>query len=179
MTRRPLFAVTVPLALVLSACSDEPVDEAPQPPANEATAEPAPAASASAASAFPAGEWDMVSSGEGDGLFFAAREGEPGLVHIFCPAEGALLVNVNSFRPVGSEERLSFGSGGAVLTLVADPAGDSLRGGVSGEGPVPGELRAALTGVEGVSVNYGGQSLGPLPPVPAQVAQDFDTGCND
>ena len=68
---------------------------------------------------FPTGEWDMVSSGEGDGLFFGVTEGEPGAVHVFCPSGGGLLVNVNSFRPIGSEERMTFGSGGTVVTLVA------------------------------------------------------------
>lgn len=121
----------------------------------------------------------MVSSGEGDGLFFGATEGEPAVVHMFCPREGGLLVNVNAFRPVGSEERMTFGSGGTVVTLVADSAGDANRGGVSGEGAVPDELRAILTGASGVSVNYGAQNAGPLPPVPATVADDFAAGCAD
>lgn len=121
----------------------------------------------------------MVSSGEGDGLFFAEREGEPGRVHIFCSSDGGFLVNVASFRPVGSEERMSFGSGGTVVTLVADTAGDALRGGVSGEGPVPASLAAILTGSEGVAINYGYQDLGPLPSVPQGAARDFVAGCND
>ena len=121
----------------------------------------------------------MVSSGEGDGLFFEATQGERPLVHLFCPAGGGLLVNVAGFRPVGSEDRMSFGSGASVVTLVADPAGDTLRGGVSGTGPVPAALRALLTGAPGVAVNYGSQNAGPLPAVPAGLARDFVAGCTD
>jgi hypothetical protein len=128
---------------------------------------------------FPSGRWEMTSSGEGDGLFFGVTEGEPGRVHVFCPAGGGMLVNINAFRPIGSEERMSFGSGGEVVTLVADPAGDGLRGGVSGEGPVPAALLAILTGKEGVAVNYGAQDIGPLPPVAAETARAFVTGCSD
>ena len=121
----------------------------------------------------------MTSSGEGDGLFFGASEGEAARVHLFCPSAGGLLVNVNAFRPVGSEERMTFGSGGEAVTLVADSAGDTLRGGVSGQGPVPGTLRALLTGAEGLAVSYGAQTSGLLPPVPAAIARNFVTGCTD
>ncbi|MGX7896930.1 hypothetical protein [Tsuneonella sp. HG222] len=121
----------------------------------------------------------MTSSGEGDGLFFGATEGEPPSMHLFCPREGGLLVNVNSFRPVGSEERMTLGSGGTVVTLVADPAGDALRGGVSGTGPVPTDLAAILTGADGVAVNYGAQNLGVLPSVPRNLADNFVAGCTD
>ena len=121
----------------------------------------------------------MTSSSEGDGLFFGATEGEPGRVHIFCPSGGGMLVNVGAFRPVASEERMNFGSGADVVTLVADPSGDDLRGGVSGEGEVPANLDALLTGAEGVAVNYGSQDMGPLPPVPQAKARDFAAGCSD
>lgn len=121
----------------------------------------------------------MVSSGEGDGLFFGVIEGEAGALHIFCPREGGIIVNVNAFKPVGSEERLSIGSGETVVALVADPAGDMLRGGVSGAGPVPGELLALLSGREGVGASYGSQTVGPLPSVPQDTARAFVGGCTD
>lgn len=121
----------------------------------------------------------MVSSGEGDGLFLGAAEGEPARVHMFCPAGGGLLVNVNALRAIASEERMTLGSGADVVTLVADPAGDINRGGVSAEGPVPASLVAMLTGRAGLSVNYGAQNVGPLPPVPLATARRFVAGCTD
>lgn len=182
---RTLFAPATLLAtLALAACG------APTPEEGEAvtldppavTPSPTPAASAPTPAPVP-GKWDMVSSGEGDGLFFGVAEGEPGKVHLFCPngvaADAGLVVNVNAFKPVGSEERMSFGSGGTVVTLVADPSGDAQRGGVSGTGPVPGELRAILTGGAGVAVNYGAQNVGPLPAVPVDLAEAFVGGCRD
>ncbi|WP_370031444.1 hypothetical protein [Qipengyuania mesophila] len=173
--------------LLLAACTPEAGDQAstdePMLPnaadSATATSHPAPMPHTDAGKTFPSGRWEMTSSGEGDGLFFGVTEGEPGRVHIFCPAGGGMLVNVNAFRPIGSEERMSFGSGGEVVTLVADPAGDGLRGGVSGEGPVPPSLLANLTGSEGVGVNYGAQDIGPLPPIPAETARAFITGCTD
>ena len=165
----------------LAACSSEPA--APGQEGSGIAASPAAgspsAATLSPGTPTPPGKWQTTSSGEGDGLFFGASEGEAGLVHVFCPADGGLLVNVNRFTPVGSEERMSFGSGGTVVALVADPAGDSLRGGVSGEGPVPAELAAIVGGAEGIGVNYGAQNLGPLPPVPPQTAEAFVAGCFD
>ncbi|MFW2348875.1 hypothetical protein [Qipengyuania sp.] len=179
--------LSVPAMLLLAACDPAPADQAPadeptHPNAADSltpTSHPAPMPHTDAGKTFPSGRWDMTSSGEGDGLFFGVTEGEPGRVHIFCPAGGGMLVNVNAFRPIGSEERMSFGSGGEVVTLVADPAGDGLRGGVSGEGPVPDALLAILTGSEGVAVNYGAQDIGPLPPVAADTARAFVTGCTD
>ena len=132
-----------------------------------------------AGTTFPSGTWQTVSSGEGDGLFFQVTEGDPARVHMFCASDGGLLVNVGAFRPIGSEERMTFGSGATVVTLVADPSGDTLRGGVSGEGPVPSELGAILTGDTGLSVNYGSQNVGPLPPVSTEMTRDFVAGCSD
>lgn len=186
MTQPSLF-LAAPVMLLLAACSPEAAEQAsadePTLPSGAhsatPTSQPAPMPRTDAGKTFPSGRWEMTSSGEGDGLFFGVTEGEPGRVHIFCPAGGGLLVNVNAFRPIGSEERMSFGSGGEVVTLVADPAGDGLRGGVSGEGPVPAALLAMLTGSEGVAVNYEAQDIGPLPPVPADTARAFITGCTD
>ncbi|HEX2794595.1 MAG TPA: hypothetical protein VHN58_09225 [Croceicoccus sp.] len=183
MTRHPA-ALALFATLALAACgapapdSDDPIT----PDAPSATLSPSPIASASTPAPI-AGKWDMVSSGEGDGLFFAVVEGERAKVHLFCPngaaAGEALLVNVNAFKPVGSEERMSLGSGDTVLTLVADPSGDAQRGGVSGIGAFPSELRAILTGGAGVVVNYGNQNVGPFPAVPSEMANAFVGGCGD
>jgi hypothetical protein len=121
--------------------------------------------------------WESAASGEGAGLFLEGAGGRRELT-LFCPAgSGDLLVNVPAFRPVGSEERMSFGSGGTVVALVADPSGDSGRGGVSGRGPVPAELERILAGKDGLSINYGAQNSGPHPAPPAALATAFLAGC--
>ena len=119
--------------------------------------------------------WDLQSSGEGVALALLSGSGSTAM-RLFCPAaRNQLLVNVPSFRPIGSEERLSFGSGGEVVALVADPRGDAQRGGVSGSGAVPGNLAALVSGP--VSASYGAQSSGPHPVPPGQLARAFLRAC--
>ena len=162
-----LLAVT----LILAACGDE----AAQAPASDPASTVSPT-SDDAAPDQAAGAWDLQSSGEGTALVFPAS-GDTAL-RLFCPAGGeTILVNVPAFRPVGSEERMTFGSGGTAHTLVADTRGDTLRGGVSGTGAVPGDLAALLGGP--VAVNYGAQDAGPYPAPPAGLVRSFVTACND
>lgn len=119
--------------------------------------------------------WDLASSGEGSALVLAPASG-PAAVRLFCPARGKnLLVNVPAFRPIGSEERLSFGSGGSVVALVADTRGDAARGGVSGTGAVPAELAGLLNGP--VAASYGAQTSGPHPPPPPALVRGFAAAC--
>ena len=119
--------------------------------------------------------WDIQSSGEGVALALQSGSGSTAM-RLFCPtARNELLVNVPSFKPIGSEERLSFGSGGEVAALVADPSGDAQRGGVSGSGAVPGNLAALVSGP--VSASYGAQSSGPHPPPPGELARAFVRAC--
>ena len=99
-------------------------------------------------------------------------------IRLFCPAGAArLLVNIPGFRAVGSEERLSFGSGGAVVALVADTRGDRQRGGVSAAGAVPAELATLIAGP--VSVTYGAQASGPHPAPAPELARAFVGACRD
>ena len=102
--------------------------------ARAAEAGEAPSAPAKAApAAKPAERWDLQSSGEGVALALPAAPSGTA-IRLFCPAgENRLLVNVPAFRPIGSEERLSFGSGGAVAALVADPARRSAAGAAAAE----------------------------------------------
>lgn len=119
--------------------------------------------------------WDLVQDGEGAVLSFAGATGEPKL-RLFCPAGGdRLVVNVASFQPIASEERLSFGQGGEVVALVADPSGDRLRGGVTAEAPTPSNLLALLSGQ--VSASYGAQESGPHPTPPAALVNPFVEAC--
>ncbi|HEX8381504.1 MAG TPA: hypothetical protein VF619_13265 [Allosphingosinicella sp.] len=141
---------------------------------SEAPAAPSPAAKVDAESAAPG--WDLQSSGEGVALVLAGPD--RAAIRLFCPAGGKrLLVNVPGFRPVGSEERLSFGSGSEVAALVADSRGDRQRGGVSGTGAVPEDLAALVGG--SVSASYGAQSSGPHPAPPRALANAFVSACRE
>ena len=121
--------------------------------------------------------WDLQASGEGAALVLLSAAGGPDL-RIFCPSgANSLLVNVPGFRPIGSEERLSFGGGGEVVALVADPRGDPQRGGVSGTGDVPRNLAALLAGR--VSASYGAQNSGPHPAPPPDLSRAFVRACHE
>lgn len=138
---------------------------------NGGDAAPSPDPAVAAPSA-PAAAWQLQEEGGGTALVLGGASG----LRLFCPAGGKqLLVNVPGFRAIGSEERLSFGSGGTVLALVADTKGDTQRGGVSGTGAVPAELAALLAGP--VSASYGAQTSGPHPAPPAKLAQAFLAAC--
>jgi uncharacterized membrane protein len=140
------------------------------PASNEAAPGPPPAKKDPAAA-----RWDLQSSGEGVALVLLSASGGTTL-RLYCPAGGKrLLVNVPAFRPIGSEERLSFGGGGEVVALVADTRGDRQRGGVTGTGAVPAGLAGLLEGP--VSASYGAQSSGPSSPPPSELARAFVAAC--
>jgi uncharacterized membrane protein len=143
-------------------------------PAADPSAAPAPAAKPAPAAA---ASWALESSGEGTSLVLSAAKGTPA-IRLFCPAgEGRMLVNVPAFKAVGSEERLSFGSGGNVAALVADTRGDRSRGGVSGWGAVPSDLPALLSGPP--SATYGAQTSGPHPALPEEQRRRFVAACRE
>ncbi|WP_114954034.1 hypothetical protein [Sphingosinicella terrae] len=121
--------------------------------------------------------WEAAAGSDGATLYLPAPDGGRA-VTFFCPrGSGDLLVNVTEFHPVESEERMSVGSGGTVVVLVADTAGDGERGGVSGRSVVPAELEAILGGGEGIAINYGAQNSGPHPRPPAALGRRFAAGC--
>jgi uncharacterized membrane protein len=169
-----------PLVLLLSACGGS--RDAPAPEAETAAGNAAAVAAAAPAVASPKAQpkaagagWDLQASGEGSALALLSASGATA-IRLFCPAGGkTLLVNVPGFRPVGSEERLSVGSGGAVVALVADTRGDRLRGGVSGSGAVPSDLARLIVGP--VSASYGAQVSGPHPAPPPELARAFLSAC--
>lgn len=120
-------------------------------------------------------QWDLQSSGEGAALVLVESAGTTSL-RMFCPAgAGTLQVNVPGFDPIGSEERMSFGQGGEVDALVADPNGDTTRGGVTGAGPVPTNLTTLLSG--GVTASYGAQISGPHAQPRADLVAAFVGAC--
>lgn len=134
------------------------------------------AANAGVAAAAPTtSHWDLQSSGEGVALALLSGSGNAAM-RLFCPAgKSELLVNVPSFNQIGSEERLSFGSGGEVVALVADPRGDAGRGGVTGTGPVPDDLADLLAGP--ISASYGAQTSGPHLAPPPGLTRAFVGAC--
>ena len=137
----------------------------------------APAAPVKAVPPAGAAGWDLQSSGEGVALALSPATG-PASIRLFCPAgQNRLLVNVPGFRPIGSEERLSFGSGGDAVALVADTRGDRQRGGVSGTGEVPGSLKTLVRG--SISASYGAQRSGPHPAPPQALASAFVAACGE
>jgi len=168
------FPALLPLAL-LAACNSQSSDKAdPAADDSSSAATPAPSQSDDTPPAAQPAAWDLAASGEGTALVFPAS-GDPA-IRLFCPARsGEILVNIPAFRPIGSEERLSFGSGSAVHALVADTRGDRQRGGVSGTGAVPAGLGALIGGP--VSVNYGAQNSGPHPAPPPDLTRAFIAAC--
>ena len=166
---------SLPIALallLLAACGTRDGAQRPAPVENEA------AATATKATApGPAARWDLQSSGEGVALVLMTQP-DRAVIRFFCPAgQDRLLVNVPAFRPIGSEERLSFGSGGNAAALVADPRGDRQRGGVSAAAAVPDDLKGLLEGP--VSASYGAQRSGPHPAPPEQATRPFVVACNE
>jgi uncharacterized membrane protein len=151
-------------ALLVAACRPEEPSQS-----NAGVAEPSQPAKAGQLG------WDLQSSREGAALALQSGAGNTAM-RLFCPAaKNQFVVNVPSFKPIGSEERLSFGSGGEVVALVADPSGDVQRGGVSGSGTVPANLAALVSGP--VFASYGAQVSGPHPAPPGDLAQAFARAC--
>ncbi len=154
-------------ALILGGCSQ---DDSPQRDRDAADPATAPTAAQTLG-------WDLQSSGEGVALVLVAPNGATA-IRLFCAAgANQLLVNVPSFRPIGSEERLSFGSGGEAAALVADPRGDARRGGVSAMGEVPDNLAALVSGP--IAASYGAQTSGPHASPPGNLARAFAAACSE
>lgn len=120
--------------------------------------------------------WTDQSTVEGAALVLNAQTNFT-ILSLSCPrAANRLQINVRGFAPIGSEERLSFGSDGEVEALVADVRGDKKLGGVSATGAVPQNLAGLLGGR--VIASYGSQTSGPHPAVPRDVAGSFVAACH-
>ena len=156
------------LTLLLGGCArrDRP-DEGPGGPRSAG-----PAAIAAAAG------WILQSNGDGVALALTDQAGGIAIRFVCPKGRDQMLVNVPSFKPIGSEERLSFGSVGEVLALVADPRGDARRGGVSGTGALPDELKRLLTAGQ-ISASYGAQRSGPHPAPGDRLAGPFLGACGE
>ena len=157
------------MALLAGGCAER---ETAEPGSADATNQQAPAQAGAAAMA----EWDLQSSGKGVALTLEAKDGGTAIRLVCGAGDGRLLVNVPAFRAIGSEERLSFGSGNEAVALVADTRGDAQRGGVSATGPVPGNLAALVSGP--ISASYGAQASGPHTAPPDNLARAFAAACS-
>lgn len=122
-----------------------------------------------------AAQWRLEQAAESATLILAS--GAAPEIRIICSATGQQLsVNVPDFKPIGSEERLSFGQSGEVVALVADVRGDSARGGVTGSSSTPDNLEQLLAGP--VAASYGAQTSGPHPTPPPELASEFARACS-
>lgn len=121
--------------------------------------------------------WALQPSAKGTALVLQARTGRTILSLSCLSGENRLRVNVPGFTPIGSEERLSLGSGGEVEALVADVAGDHQLGGVSAAGAVPANLTALMGGP--VIASYGSQTSGPHPAGPKDIVESFVSACRN
>jgi len=170
---RNLLPIIIP-SMLLGACNRE--EHAPNAGASP-TAAALPSASVPAVAARPEEpRWAAPPDAKGAALHLQTQTSGR-IVSLACAsAENRLQINVPGFTPIGSEERLSFGSGGEVEALVADFRGDRQLGGVSAEGPVPANLAALIGGP--ISVSYGAQTSGPHPAVPPDIARSFVAACS-
>lgn len=183
------WAMIAIIALILAGCEQRETRPEPAPTAppsttrakatgsQAASSPPTPVVAKGPPATAPALRWDLQSSGEGIALALVPASG-PATIRLFCPAgKDRLLVNVPAFRPVASEERLSFGSGGAAVALVADANGDHHRGGVTATSEVPDNLAKLVGGP--LSASYGAQASGPHPAPPKALSRDFVAACRE
>ncbi|HEX6218873.1 MAG TPA: hypothetical protein VFZ35_06325, partial [Sphingomicrobium sp.] len=120
--------------------------------------------------------WSQDDSSDEAGLTLFDSGGEPAF-RITCRRGARLAVNVPAFTPIGSEERLSFGSGGEAVALVTNTTGDKVRGGMTGEGPIPDELKRLI--IAPMSASYGAQTSGPHAPPADTIAGPFLSACQE
>lgn len=119
--------------------------------------------------------WSLQRSAKSTSLVLQTQAGGRIMSLTCASGENRLKINVPAFTPIGSEDRLSFGSGGEVEASVADFRGDRQLSGVSAEGAVPANLAALVDGP--ISASYGAQTSGPHPTVPREIAASFVAAC--
>lgn len=160
-----LSSSVLAVAVLLAACGPQ---EAGEPSAEPASA---PAATAQTHS------WTAQVSGAGAALVAADAAGAPVLSLACAPAPAELIVTVEGFQPVGSEEQLSIGVDDEPFVLVADPG--KRPAGVEARGPIPEDFLKRLETAREVRAVYGAQALGPLAPPDAGTAERFAQACRE
>lgn len=154
-------SATLVLLGLIGACNPAPAPEQPDAP----SAEQGPVAK---------GGWSFETGPDSTALVLA-NDVRQTVIRIACTKRATLAVTVPAFRPIGSEERLSFGAEEEVVTLVAESRGDRALGGVTGEGPIPADPKPLVTAP--LSASYGAQASGPHAPPPEAIAGNFLASC--
>lgn len=157
-------------ALLLAACRPPTADDPEKGAANSAVPAATPLRPASTAPVVAAGAWNA----EGAALAYRPDDADPPEMLISCGG-GRLTVSLPGVRRIGSEERLSFGGGGEILTLVVEQGPGTTPVRASGPAPDTAVLQGMLEA--GPGANYGATSLGPVSPVPDALARSFVDRC--
>ncbi len=120
--------------------------------------------------------WDAQTSGAGNSLTLFGAEGEP-LLRLACVRDPAMMtVEVETFMPVGSEERLSIGVDDEPFVFVADPTAERPSG-VRAEAPIFDDMLERMAAAREVSAVYGAQTLGPHIPPDRETTGRFVAAC--
>jgi hypothetical protein len=124
----------------------------------------------------PAVTWSTQVGGAGIALVLQGESGEE-LMRLACTRDPARMsVVVETFRAVGSEERLSLGVDDEPFVFVADPTAERPAG-VQAEAPIEAELLDRFAGARQVSAVYGAQTLGPHPAPDRDLSERFAQAC--
>lgn len=92
-----------------------------------------------------------------------------------CERGAVLRVEAPLFSPDPSLDHLQIGAADVIVSLPVVASSD--EGGVTGEGPAFRALLSELTVGRRISLSYGAQSLGPLPPAPDPLTSRFADRC--
>lgn len=138
---------------------------------------PEPASAPVEAPAAPTQGWTLQLAGA-DAALTAADAAGAAVLGLACGGDPAeLVVTVEGFTPVGSEEQLSVGVDDEPFLLVADPTRRPV--GVEARGPIPEDFLKRLETAREVRAVYGAQALGPLSPPDAGTAKRFAQACRE
>lgn len=121
--------------------------------------------------------WQLVSSGEGSALALLDASGEPVMQWACMSGPARMIVRVQPFDPIGSEERLTIGVDDEAYALVA--ASTKPGPGVQAEGAVDEGLLQRLQTATSVGAVYGAQTLGPHIPPSREQAEAFARTCRE
>ena len=174
----PKLMGAIPLLLVLAACGDDNSDYQGLTPASgpvvSAQPEP-PLATNIMGELTPA--WST--SGDADQVTLSLAHvgvSPPTPVLTMTCARGAVLtVESLLFTPEASQDQLQIRAGGVVLGLPI--VAGTQTAGVTAEGPAFRDLLSEITVGRRITLSYGAQTLGPLPPAPNPMNSRFANRC--
>jgi len=173
------LAAAFPLVL-LAGCGDDKSDYAgPAPASGPAVTVPAPAPFSANVMSDITPSWST--SGEADSVTLSldhvGADAPVRLLTMTCVRGAVLRVESPQFTAAGDEDRLQIGAGDVVVGLPVVSAPDAA--GVTGEGPAFRDLLLEVAVGRPISLSYGGQTLGPLPPTPDPMISRFTDRCRE